>query len=327
MFERILVPLDGSSRAEQAVPVAARIAHASDGTVILAQVATSHTDFQAGRRETAETYSDDVVEEFRALATNYLDTVSKAPELVGVKTETQVEYGDVALSILAAVEALGVDLIVMSSHGYTGLKRWVLGSVAHKIIPHSAVPVLVLRDGGPTLATGPVYALVTLDGSPLAESVLAPVIQLVAALAPSVRKTLHLIRVVDLPVSYGKFAANAQFDQMREDAKREAHTYLATVAERLTGGDGAVPDLTVTTSIAVNLDVAEALVQMTGQELHAGGHFDLVAMATHGRGGLQRWMMGSVTERVLQATRLPMLVVHPTGNSERTREGNEPGAC
>ena len=325
MFERIMVPLDGSARAEQAVPVAARIARASDGTVILAQVATSHTDSQAGR-ETAETYSDDVVEEFRALATNYLDTVSKVAELVGVKTETRVAYGDVAPSILAAVEALGVDLIVLSSHGYTGFKRWVLGSVAHKIIPHSAVPVLVLRDGGTTLASGPVYALVTLDGSPLAESVLAPVVQLVAALAPSARKTLHLVRVVDLPVAYGKFAANAQLDQMREDAKREAHRYLAAVVERLTGGDGAVPDLTVTTSIAVNLNVADALVQLTGQALHAGGHFDLVAMATHGRGGLQRWMMGSVTERVLQATRLPMLVVHPTGNSERTRERKEPGA-
>src|SRR6202030_919757 len=178
-----------------------------------------------------------------------------------------------------------------SSHGYTGFKRWALGSVAQKIIPHSPVPMLVLRDGDQTLTAKPVYALVALDGSPLAESVLAPVVQLVTALAPSAHKTLHLLRVVSLPESYGRSTASAYLDQMREDAKREAQTYLATIAQRLTEGCGAVTDLTLTTSMAVNPDVADALVQMSEQRLHTGGCFDLVAMATHGRGGLQRRVM------------------------------------
>jgi nucleotide-binding universal stress UspA family protein len=320
MFQRILVPLDGSDRAEQAIPVAARIARASGGTVILAQAALIPVDFQIEKRVPSEVYSENVIEEVKALPMNYLDKVSKMAELVGVKTETRVEYGDVAPSILAAIEPLGVDLIVMSSHGYSGFKRWALGSVAHKIIPHSPVPVLVLRDGGPTLTTNAVSALVALDGSPLAESVLAPVVQLATALAPSMHITLRLVRVVDLPATYGygKFAANAFVDQMRAEAKREAQAYLAAVAQRLIDSDDIEPDFIVTTSIAVNPDVAEALVQMAAQELHAGGCFDLVAMATHGRGGLQRWVLGSVTERVLHSTKLPMLVVHShqTGSHE-----------
>ena len=325
MFKRILVPLDGSDRAEQAIPVAARIARASGGTVILVQATPSPVDSRAEKKLLAEVYTENVIEEVKALANNYLDNARRMAELVGVQTETRVEYGNVAPSILAAVEPLEIDLIVMCSHGYSGFKRWALGSVAHKIVPHSPVPVLVLRDGGPALTPKPIYALVALDGSPLAESVLVPVVELLAALAPTMHKTLHLVRVVDLPAtySYGKFAANAFVDRSREDAKREAQTYLAAVAQRLADSEDAVPDLTVTTSITVNPDVAEALVQLTEQELHAGGHFDLVAMATHGRGGLQRWVMGSVTERVLHATRLPILIVHSAEQSKHIQKGQE----
>jgi nucleotide-binding universal stress UspA family protein len=325
MFKRILVPLDGSDRAEQAIPVAARIARASGGTVILVQATASPVDSRAEKKLLAEAYSENVIEEVKALAINYLDNARRMAELVGVQTETRVVFGDVASSILAAVETLEVDLIVMCSHGYSGFKHWALGSIAHKIVAHSPVPVLALRDGGPTLATRSVSVLVALDGSPLAESVLAPVVQLAIALAPSMHITLHLVRVVDLPATYGysKFAANAFVDQLREDAKGEAEAYLAAVAQRLVDDEDAARDLTVMTSIAINPDIAEALVQMTEQVLHAGGRFDLVAMATHGRGGLQRWVMGSVTERVLHATRLPMLVVHSAEQSKHIQKGQE----
>ena len=321
MFTRILVPLDGSDRAEQAIPVAARIARAANGTVILVQVTTFPSNFFTEGKYPSQIYSEDLIEEGKALAANYLYNVSKKPELVDLKTETRVEYGDAAQSILAAVEPLEVDLIVMCSHGYTGFKRWALGSVARKIIPHSSVPVLVLRDGGSTLVAKPVYALVALDGSPVSEEVLAPVIQLMAALAPSEEKTLHLTHVVELPLTYGRIGIHAYVNQMREEAKHLSQGYLAAVAERLTHGD--VSGLTVTTSLAVNVDVAEALVQVVQQQLLAGGHFDLVAMATHGRSGLQRLLMGSMTDHVMSATKLPMLVVHPSGQSKQVRANNE----
>src|SRR5579872_6114560 len=183
MFKRILVPLDGSDRAEQAIPFAARIARASNGTVILMQVAPVPVDFRAEVKPPAELYPENIIEEGKSLAFNYLDNVGRMAELVGVETETRVEYGHVAPSILAVIEPLEVDLIVMCSHGYTGFKRWALGSIAHKIVAHSPIPVFVLRDGGPALTTKAVSALVALDGSPLAESVLAPVIQLATELA------------------------------------------------------------------------------------------------------------------------------------------------
>jgi len=69
--------------------------------------------------------------------------------------------------------------------------------------------------------------------------------------------------------------------------------------------------------------VAEALVQVAEQELLVGGHFDLVAMATHGRSGLQRLLMGSVTDHVMSATHLPMLVVHSSVQSKQAQVSNE----
>ena len=321
MFTRILVPLDGSERAERAVPVAARIARVANGTMILMQVTQLPSNFYTQGKYPSQIYPDGLIEEGKALAANYLDNVRRKPELIDLKTETRVEFGDAAQSILAAVEPLGVDLIVMCSHGYTGFKRWALGSVARKIIPHCSVPVLVLRDGGPTLSAKPVYSLVALDGSPMSEEVLAPVIQLVAALAPSEQKTLHLTHVVELPMTYGGVGMSAYVEQMREEAKRLSHAYLAAVAQRLTKGD--VPGLTITTSLAVNVDVAEALVRVAEQELLVGGHFDLVAMATHGRSGLQRLLMGSVTDHVMSATSLPILVVRSSGQSKQVQVSNE----
>lgn len=325
MLQRILVPLDGSDRAEQAVPVAARLARAFGGTVILVQVVPLPADVRTRKKLPEEVYDESVIEEVNTLPMNYLSRVSQTAELIGVHTETRIEYGEIAPSLLAAMKPLEVDLVVMCSHGYSGFKRWALGSIAHKIIPHSPVPVLVLRDGGPTLTTKALSILVALDGSPLAESALAPVVQLATALAPSMRVTLHLVRVVDVPsgYGYGRFAANAFAEQLREEAKHEAQAYLSAVAQRLIEKEDIVPDCIVTTSIAVNPDVAEALVQLTEEELHSGGRFDLLAMATHGRGGLQRWMLGSVTERVLHHSRLPMLIVRPVEQSKRIPEAQE----
>ncbi len=316
MFKHMLVPLDGSARAEQAIPIAARLARAVDGTVILLEVAVVPIDFQAEEKWPAEIYSQKVMDAGLKQAYVYLNSLTAMPELAGVKTRVEVIVGDIAPSILNAIEPLGADLIVMCSHGYTGFKRWELGSIAHKIVPHSLVPVLLLRDGGPTLADQSIHALVPLDGSPLSEAALKPAIEFIAAAAPAGQQFLHVMRVVDIPVSSGRFRADAHVDrEVVEDAKREAHKYLAAIAAQLTEGDYASYDLVVTTSVAVNADVADALVEKTTQAVEP---FDLIAMATHGRGGLQRWMMGSVTERVLHHTKLPLLIVHAAAHQQPT---------
>ena len=316
MYKRILVPLDGSTRAECAVPIAAWIAQASGGSVILLQVAAIPIEIETEKKP-SEIYSQAAYNKGIADTRSYLAGVAQFDVLKGVKTETGAVTGGIAQSILSAIQSLHADLVVMCSHGYTGFKRWALGSIAHKLAPHSPVPVLILRDGGsvPTTKTEqPMRVFVPLDGSPLSESALEPAAQLLAALAPSTQRVIHLMRVVDIPSSYGKFRSSVDeyYDaEVRAEAKHEYEVYLDSIAKRFTDGDLAGYNLTVTTSIPINMDVAEAIVQAAeeseGTQLSG---YDLIVMATHGRGGVQRWVLGSVAERVLHATKVPLMIVH-----------------
>jgi nucleotide-binding universal stress UspA family protein len=326
MFKRILVPLDGSTRAESAVPIAARIAHASSGSVILLQVAAIPIEMETEKKP-PEIYSQAAFDKSIADTKNYLEDIATSDVLKGIKTETGAVTDAIAPAILSAIQTFHADLVVMCSHGFTGFKRWALGSVAQKLAPHSPVPVLVLRDGGsvPTTATQqPMRAFVPLDGSPLSESALEPAAQLVTALAPSAQKVMHLVRVVDIPSSYGKFRSSVDeyYDTgVRAETKREYEAYLHTVAQRFTEGDLVTYNLSVTTSVPIDMDVAEAIVQEAeqaeGTELSG---YDLIVMATHGRGGIQRWVLGSVAERVLHTTKVPLLIVHSVRSNHETQE-------
>ncbi len=297
MFKRILVPLDGSTRAEQAIPVAARIARALGDSVKLLRVVTNAN----------ETMNADLTE-----ATSYLEKIAKSYELVGIATEVTTLVGAAAPMILSSAQSFHASIIVMCSHGHTGFKRWVLGSVADKVTHHSPIPVLVLREGGPVPATAvqqPVRALVPVDGSPLSEAVLEPAAYLAAALAQATSQqgALHLLRVIDLPATGGKFKSDAHIDTgVKEQVKHEDEMYLATLTNRLGQGDLTNLDLSVSSSIEVDPDVAEAIVKKAEQE-----KFDFIAMATHGRGGVQDWAMGSVSKRVLHATMVPLLIMRP----------------
>jgi len=323
MFKRILVPLDGSDLAEQAIPVAARIARNAGGVVILAQVAPIPVDFQAQEKNPAEIYDDNLIEQGEALAVNYLDHFSRMAELVGVATRTQALFGDVAPAILTAVESLGIDLIVMCSHGNTASKRWSLGSVTQKVARHSSVPVLVVHEGKQALSFAqqhdseyPVAALVPLDGSSSSELVLEPTVEILAALATPGKAYLHLLEVVALPSPDGHLRGQTPFNaEIKAQEMHEAEAYLKSVKERLSQGPLAHLNLTITTSVMFDPDIAGAIVQIAGQdeqkEDQAAPTADFIAMATHGRGGLPRWIMGSITERVLHAATLPLLIVSP----------------
>ena len=319
MFQRILVPLDGSARAGQAIPVAARLAHFSRGTVVLLRVvhfATEVVPYLAVDSSTLRTNIDAELEE----AKQYVRRMTRLSSLRDVHTETDVIIGSVATTILLEIETRHSDLIVMCSHGYTGIKRWVLGSVAEKVTHHAPVPVLVLREGGPALvgtplhAEGPVRALVPLDGSEQAKAALVPAAQLVAALAAPGPGALHLTRVVVLP-------DEAKISTSERDAiMHKAKQYLGATAEHLREGLAASPvadlKLAITWSVTIADDIALGIIRVAenGEDAEGAGVFggcDLIAMATHGRGGMQRWTLGSVTQRVLHATRLPLLIVRP----------------
>jgi nucleotide-binding universal stress UspA family protein len=143
-----------------------------------------------------------VLDAGRVAAEEYLAGIKQAPELVDITTETRILFGPVGSAILAIAESSQADLIVLCSHGYTGMMRWALGSVAEKVARYALVPVLVLREAGPVPAgphpdvTRPLRALVALDGSVLAKAALEPAASLIAALAA--RLPLLIVRPPDL---------------------------------------------------------------------------------------------------------------------------------
>jgi len=312
MFQRILVPLDGSSRAERAIPTAARIARAFGGSVILLSVVVPPVS--SGKFSTPEAFPEAGTDEELAQAAEYLKTLAQSDRLGGITTEVSTLVGGAAPTILSAAGSLHAELIVLCSHGYTGFQRWMLGSVAEKVIRHAPTPVFVLREGGPELAAAgqqPVRALVALDGSSLSEAMLEPAASLTAGLAQasSQQGALQLIRVVGIPPSYGKFRSqvDSYYDaQMRAEEKHEYEQYLQAVARRFSEGELAKYPLAITPVVATDPDVAEAIVQTAEQ-----GKVDFIAMATHGHGGVQHWALGSTTERVLHATKMPLFIIRP----------------
>ena len=332
MFKRILVPLDGSARAERALTVAARLARIVDGTVVLLQavgIPPEYSTYLYGPYLAQPSIPvEEVLETKEATAKAYIETTRQSKKLAGVNVETKVAVGASALAIQDIAHEEHIDLIVMCSRGDTGFKRWVLGSVAQRVSRTCQVPVLVLSEDGtipdsafpdPLRPLRSITALVALDGSQFAETVIEPTATLVAGLAAPVQGALLLTRVVPL-------SALGNTPATKELALGEAKAYLlqtiqqyADVAEKL--------GVALQTAVATGKEVADTLIRSAEQSdevegKRLTGSCDLIAITTHGRGGLQRLAMGSVTERVLGATRLPLLVVHSPAHPDMSERGS-----
>ncbi len=320
MFRHILVPLDGSSLAEKALPYAARLARVSGGTITLLRVINPTIEYGPYIAQPYG-YAISAIDEDLADGQRYLDIVEHSEVLKDIRVRKEVLLGEIAQSILDFTHKHTTDLLVLCSHGRTGFKRWALGSIAQKVARYSTKPVLVVNGSHTTSGTEasairPISILVALDGSQLAEAVLVPAAQLCASLNPPNGGTLHLLRIVELAQVMRDEAAEA-INEMNERAVAVARAYLQKVEQRLQGGDLAMFHLNVTSSIATGYDTADILVREAEQgeccddgTEHEG--CDILALATHGRGGLQRWVMGSVAERALSSTKLPMLIVRST---------------
>src|SRR5260221_11098070 len=230
MFRRILVPLDGSARAEQALPLAARIARASGGSVMLLHVLTTPRELGPSLGQAA--LQHEVIDAAIAGATTSLSQAAQAHSLAGVETKGAVLSGPEALTILATAKEQQSDLILIASHGATGFKRWALGSVAQQVARESPVPVLVLRESGtvPSSAypdkTRPLHtvaAVVALDGSALAEAAILPAAHLVAALAAPAPGSLHLTRGVQRPRVDAIMNGRARMGRQQSDQTSREH--------------------------------------------------------------------------------------------------------
>ena len=319
MFRHIVIPLDGSPRAEAALPVAARLARASGGQLTLLRVVPPPIELDMHMMPLAKTTELSLDEEI-AGANDYIARLASSEGLKGINIRSEILTGPAAKTILLFAHLHQVDLIAMCSHGSTGLKRWVLGSVSEKVVRHSPIPVLVLHEDGPKLATAheapthPLRLLVPLDGSAFAEAALTPAVRLCTGLAAPEHGALHLalvLRPVSVPEEEHEHVA-----RIKDQAIADAKTYLQTITERLQQSEAASSGLTVTTSVLVDIDVAGALIRLAehGEALEASetvNGCDTIAIATHGGSSLAYWVMGSVTERILHGSKLPMLIVRP----------------
>jgi nucleotide-binding universal stress UspA family protein len=328
MFHRVLVPLDGSDRAERALPLALQLASAAGGSLLLVRVATE-SYYAPATLGYGYDNADGLVAPVED-AEAYLKAVAARSELARVPVTTLASIGTPAVEILEAAREYSVDAIVMCSHGRTGLAKWAMGSVAQKVSRHAPVPVLVLKESAPvpaalsTDSARDLHVLIPLDGSPLAEAVIAPALSLVEDIAAGRTAEIHLLRVVDLTTLYGRVGVDAHDDQtVRTAITASAQAYLSAMADQVRGQLLATPARgRVSWSIATGVDPAAIIVETAeGHPPHAADAparaFDVIAMATHGRGGVDLWAVGSVTERVLTACSLPLLIVRP--QRERAR--------
>lgn len=314
MFQRILIPYDGSERARQAIPIAARIARANHGVILLLQVTSSPIE-DVWQMDTPLLMPQESwqVEQESILAE--LEKVATCEELKGIPTETKAveREGSTAKTILERAHSWHADLIMLCSHGRTGFTRWVLGSIAEAIVRQSPIPTLILRAKGksfPIRGNRSVRVLVGLDGSELAEEALIPAAQLSSALSTPFPGDVSLVRVLPLSLTYDDTRDGER--QMMQEGE-EARLYLQDVEQRLAAHTQTVPEMHITPLLVSSLDIGEALVRVAeaGEEdrFSSSGGCDLISLATHRRNGLARWIIGSVAERVLHVSNLPLLIV------------------
>jgi nucleotide-binding universal stress UspA family protein len=305
MFKKILVPLDGFQAAEQALVVAGVLARAEAAQLLLLRsVQSFYTPAPVDAALTTEfewSLPPSAAPGRQREAQAYLAAIARRHECAGCTVHTCVEEGDAAGVIVDTATAEAVDLIVMSDQRRTGLR---LGNVTERVLHSVACPVLLTRTAAPIRRV-----LIALDGSPLGERALPPALAVARALGAQV----VLLRVSDtLPLNPLEIGLMWEWEpvpsdrQTMDELRHAAEAYLRDAAAR----HGLGPDEAQT----LVLDGAPA---DRIQEYARLSPIDLIAMSTHGRTGLRRWLYGSVTAKVMHSTDRAMLIVRPPGEALR----------
>ncbi|MCC6630218.1 MAG: universal stress protein [Chloroflexi bacterium] len=303
MIRRILVPLDSWPLAESVLPYVQQYAQVLGASVTLLQVLEPHVraaDLEALReRFQAEAHDDSGrPANAEAAAEHYLATTAEALAQAGVETHVQLADGLPAGAIVATGRQF--DLIAMATHGRSGIGRWVYGSVADKVLRGATAPVLLVRaQEAPAPPARPRRIIVPLDGSALAEQTL-PLATLVARGAGAQIVLLQSVfwaelAAADYPYGYGPAI---QAEDVFGEAEADASDYLTSVSGRLQAEGVAVRS-------AIRFEAAADAILAGAADEGA----DLIVMSTHGRGGLGRWVYGSVADRVLRGATTPVLLV------------------
>jgi nucleotide-binding universal stress UspA family protein len=212
--------------------------------------------------------------------------------------------GPVAPALADYSRKVEADLLVLTTHGRSGFTQLWLGSVAEALLRTLSLPLLLLRPTPIRSATPPFrHILVPLDGSALAEEILPPV----TSLAASEGADLTLLRIIE----GGHHVAGHPREDSVAEQRATAELYLSRLAAELLSGGRSV-------RVAVLEAEHPARAILTAAERHGT---DLIALATHGRSGLARSLLGSVADKVIRGSTLPVLALRPSPDSDLDHEG------
>jgi nucleotide-binding universal stress UspA family protein len=291
MWKRILVPLDGSNLAELALTYVEELATAFGSEVILLYV------------------SEPKEEQYRHMHQLYLEEVAKrVKEHVKkrAKIKTAILTGEAAEEIINYAQKNKASVIIMASHGRSGITAWVMGSVANNVLRAAEVPVLIIRVSKPSRKTPPKRlverVLLPLDGSERGE-----------VAVPYVRELINKLGVE--VILFGVVAAGQHIrtiggldyilypEAELELVKAEAREYLDRVYRRLKGKKEALR-----LELKVSDDVAGEIIRFADK-----AKISLIAISAHGHSGIEKWVFGSVANKIVQASKIPVLVVRAAG--------------
>lgn len=302
MYRSILVPLDGSTFAEQALSVAADIAARAKATLNLVLVHQA-SSVVAGPGEPV-VLDPGIDERLRSEEGGYLAMVQgRIARGDTLKVVTQVIEGPVADAVAGYAHDHAVDLVVMTTHGRGVFSRFWLGSVADRLVRQLEQPLLLLRPV-PTGATPSTPALrkilLLLDGSPHAEAMIEPSVQLAQTFGGELTMVRVVERLAPIWLPMPGVAPVPESDAMPH-RQLEATRYLHEVANRLR-----VRGLPVTTAVEVAPDPVSGITEFAERE-----RMDVIALATHGHGGPVRFLLGSVADKLVRSATMPLLVWRP----------------
>lgn len=298
MITRMVVPLDGSATSEKVLPYARLLAERLRipveliGVVDIAEL-VSHVSAERAR------VLDRLIEEGVRKSETYLKGV--AGTFAADSVICSITKGRAAEAIIEKAAAEASTLIAIATHGRSGFNRWLLGSVAEKVLRGTNNPVLLVRaaNGAPLQQEASLESvIVPLDGSELAESVLPTVVDLAKKL------DLGIVLFRAFHLHYGAYAGaegsyGIDFDQLIEDLRQDAAAYLEKHRDAIS---------------SQGIDKISCVAQegLSADEIISFGRRspnNLIAMCTHGRSGMQRWVLGSVTETVVRHSGNPVLVL------------------
>jgi nucleotide-binding universal stress UspA family protein len=288
-YKRLLVPLDGSELAERALPYAQNIAKTMGSEITLFTVSIAS------------------VEQLDRPMKAYLELKAKELQAQGIKASLAVAYGTVPDEIVGYADKNNIDLIIISTHGYSGIKRWVLGSVARKVLYGTGVQVLLIKSKAPKVSKVELKKLMLpLDGSPFSESP----IPFIRQLMKDSHAEIFLTLVCEPPLvpSYGDHPINPTWEKHRDEvwleAKKQAAEYLKKIEAVLKRQGMKVRAQVIPGELG---RVAENLLQAAEKD-----KIDLITMATHGRSSVSRWVYGGTANRIVEQSVQPVLLIRPS---------------